>query len=63
MASQDEHVVEEDEGETTIYFGCVPSAGIAIDKPFIDQTWDEFTRIQEINVRDLLSDLIYRKIY
>ncbi|WPH03955.1 Hypothetical protein R9X50_00683800 [Acrodontium crateriforme] len=31
--------------------GCVPSAGIAIDKPFIDQTWDEFNRIQEINVR------------
>jgi hypothetical protein len=31
--------------------GCVPSAGIAIDKPFIDQTWEEFTRIQEINVR------------
>jgi sorbose reductase len=30
--------------------GCVPSAGIAIDKPFIDQTWEEFTRIQEINV-------------
>lgn len=30
--------------------GCVPSAGIAIDKPFVDQTWDEFTRIQEINV-------------
>lgn len=31
--------------------GCVPAAGIAIDKPFIEQTWDEFTRIQEINVR------------
>ncbi|KAK0388023.1 hypothetical protein NLU13_4267 [Sarocladium strictum] len=31
--------------------GLVPSAGIAIDKPFIDQTWDEFTRIQDINVR------------
>ncbi|KAH0037087.1 NAD(P)-binding protein, partial [Aureobasidium melanogenum] len=31
--------------------GCVPAAGIAIDKPFVDQTWDEFTRIQEINVR------------
>ncbi|RSL79289.1 hypothetical protein CEP51_007482 [Fusarium floridanum] len=31
--------------------GCVPSAGIAIDKPFLDQTWDEFTRIQDINVR------------
>ncbi|KAF3049097.1 hypothetical protein E8E11_007003 [Didymella keratinophila] len=25
--------------------GCVPAAGIAIDKPFVDQTWDEFTRI------------------
>lgn len=30
--------------------GLVPAAGIAIDKPFIDQTWEEFTRIQEINV-------------
>ena len=30
--------------------GCVPSAGIAIDIPFVEQTWDEFTRIQEINV-------------
>lgn len=33
--------------------GCVPAAGIAIDKPFVDQTWEEFTRIQEINVRAL----------
>lgn len=31
--------------------GLVPAAGIAIDKPFIEQTWDEFTRIQDINVR------------
>ncbi|RGP61376.1 sorbose reductase sou1 [Fusarium longipes] len=31
--------------------GVVPAAGIAIDKPFLDQTWDEFTRIQDINVR------------
>lgn len=31
--------------------GCVPAAGIAIDKPFVDQTWEEFTRIQDINVR------------
>lgn len=30
--------------------GCVPAAGIAIDKPFLDQTWEEFNRIQEINV-------------
>lgn len=30
--------------------GLVPAAGIAIDKPFVDQTWDEFTKIQEINV-------------
>lgn len=30
--------------------GLVPAAGIAIDKPFVDQTWDEFTRINEINV-------------
>ncbi|KAH8800276.1 hypothetical protein F5884DRAFT_547949 [Xylogone sp. PMI_703] len=31
--------------------GCVPAAGIAIDKPFVDQTWEEFTKIQEVNVR------------
>ncbi|KAI0155977.1 hypothetical protein BJ166DRAFT_467418 [Pestalotiopsis sp. NC0098] len=31
--------------------GLVPAAGIAIDKPFIEQTWEEFTRIQDINVR------------
>ncbi|KAH8169367.1 enoyl-(Acyl carrier protein) reductase domain-containing protein [Sarocladium implicatum] len=31
--------------------GCVPAAGIAIDKPFIEQTWEEFNKIQEINVR------------
>lgn len=30
--------------------GLIPAAGIAIDKPFIEQTWEEFTRIQEINV-------------
>ena len=30
--------------------GLVPAAGIAIDKPFVDQSWEEFTRIQEINV-------------
>lgn len=30
--------------------GLVPAAGIAIDKPFLEQTWEEFTRIQEINV-------------
>lgn len=29
--------------------GCVPAAGIAIDKAFVEQTWEEFTRIQEIN--------------
>ncbi|KAH8700327.1 hypothetical protein BGW36DRAFT_459523 [Talaromyces proteolyticus] len=31
--------------------GLVPAAGIAIDKPFIDQTWAEFTKIYEVNVR------------
>ncbi|KAK2593875.1 hypothetical protein QQS21_008395 [Conoideocrella luteorostrata] len=31
--------------------GCVPAAGVAIDKPFLEQTWEEFTRIQDINVR------------
>lgn len=33
--------------------GLVPAAGIAIDKPFLEQTWEEFTRIQEINVSHL----------
>ncbi|KAF9888281.1 hypothetical protein FE257_008851 [Aspergillus nanangensis] len=31
--------------------GLVPCAGIAIDKPFVEQTWEEFNKIQEINVR------------
>lgn len=35
--------------------GLVPAAGIAIDKPFIEQTWEEFTRIQEINVSRLFT--------
>ncbi|CAI7634390.1 unnamed protein product [Penicillium glandicola] len=30
--------------------GLVPAAGIAIDKPFIEQSWEEFTRINEINL-------------
>lgn len=30
--------------------GCVPAAGIAIDKSFVEQTWAEFSRIQDINV-------------
>ncbi|RKL21740.1 hypothetical protein BFJ68_g2052 [Fusarium oxysporum] len=30
--------------------GVVPAAGIAIDKPFLEQTWEEFTRIQDINM-------------
>lgn len=30
--------------------GIIPAAGIAIDKPFVEQTWEEFTRIQDINV-------------
>jgi sorbose reductase len=30
--------------------GCVTAAGIAIDKPFVEQQWKEVQRIQEINV-------------
>lgn len=30
--------------------GAFTSAGIAIDKPFIEQTWAEVERIQDINV-------------
>ena len=43
--------------ELSTIHGLVPAAGIAIDKPFVDQTWDEFTRIQEINVRDDMGRL------
>lgn len=44
--------------------GLVPAAGIAIDKPFIEQTWDEFTKIQEINVSFLSSrELLMEKEY
>lgn len=31
--------------------GLLPAAGIAIDKPFVEQTWDEYNRIHDINVR------------
>lgn len=30
--------------------GLVPAAGIVVDKPFIEQTWDEVNRIQQVNV-------------
>ena len=30
--------------------GLLPAAGIAIDKPFLAQTWDEYNRVQDINV-------------
>lgn len=30
--------------------GLVPAAGIVIDKPFVEQTWDEVNRIQQVNV-------------
>lgn len=43
--------------------GLVPAAGIAIDKPFIEQTWEEFTRIQEINVRRLRCPDIERYLF
>lgn len=31
--------------------GLVPAAGIVVDKPFVEQTWDEVNRIQQVNVR------------
>lgn len=37
--------------------GAFTSAGIAIDKPFIDQTWAEVQRIQNINVGSPLRDI------
>ena len=30
--------------------GLVPAAGIVIDKPFVEQTWGEVDRIQQVNV-------------
>ncbi|KAK5045862.1 hypothetical protein LTR84_008955 [Exophiala bonariae] len=44
--------------------GCVPAAGIAIDKPFVEQTWDEFTNIQNINVRGtfFVAQLVTKQI-
>jgi sorbose reductase len=34
--------------------GAFTSAGIAIDKPFIEQTWAEAQRIQDINVSSVI---------
>lgn len=31
--------------------GLVPAAGITLDKPFVEQTWAEANRIQQVNVR------------
>lgn len=33
--------------------GLVPAAGIVIDKPFVEQTWDEVNKIQQVNVCSL----------
>jgi len=30
--------------------GCVTAAGISLDKPFENQTWEEVARVQDINV-------------
>lgn len=30
--------------------GLVPAAGVVMDKPFVEQTWAEVDRIQQINV-------------
>ncbi|KAG9772618.1 NAD(P)-binding protein, partial [Aureobasidium melanogenum] len=30
--------------------GCVTAAGIALDKPFVEQTWKEVSRVQDVNV-------------
>ena len=30
--------------------GLVPAAGIVLDKPFIEQTWNEVNNIQQVNV-------------
>lgn len=30
--------------------GLVPAAGIVVDKPFVEQTWEEVNRIQQVNV-------------
>lgn len=47
--------------ELGVINGLVPAAGIAIDKPFLEQTWDEFTRIQDINVR--FKPLLFRSLF
>lgn len=40
--------------------GLVPCAGIAIDKPFTEQTWTEMTRIQELNVSSDVLEIALR---
>lgn len=36
--------------------GLVTSAGIAIDKPFVEQTWQEAEKIQQVNVSAVFVD-------
>lgn len=38
--------------------GLVTSAGIAIDKPFVEQTWQEAEKIQQVNVSAIFHRLI-----
>lgn len=36
-------------------YRSVPAAGVVVDKPFLDHTWEDCERQMKINVRNLLS--------
>lgn len=36
--------------------GLITAAGIVVDKPFVEQTWEEVDRIQKVNVRCCISE-------
>ncbi|KIV92218.1 hypothetical protein PV10_06676 [Exophiala mesophila] len=44
------HAFEQSISELGSLDGCVTAAGIVLDKPFVQHTWKEVSRIQEINV-------------
>ena len=47
--------------------GIVTAAGIAIDKPFVDQSWDEVNTVIQVNASSFVhgssSTLIYRRVW
>lgn len=42
--------------------GIVTAAGIAIDKPFVNQSWEEVNKIIQVNVSILSAEIVGRRL-